>query len=246
MENKEKNTDKNIHRGHRIRLKGEFLSGGLQNMPDHKVLELLLFFGIPYKDTNPIAHDLIERFGSLSGVFEASLADLVTVKGMTENAACLIKMMLPVNRRYIEDVASRKPFFTKTEDIVDFLRAKYAGVGNECVYALCFDQQRYLIACRMLNEGDISSSMFDLRKLTALVLETNAASVIISHNHPHGITLPSKEDIDITERACKLLSTLKVDLLDHIIVSEISYNSMINMPRFAHIFYGLGPLFPDA
>ncbi len=245
MEKMAKNNDKNVHKGHRSRLKKEFLSGGLHNMPDHKALELLLFFGIPYKDTNSIAHNLIEHFGSFSGVLEADVADLVAINGMTENAACLIKMLLPINRKYIEDVASRKPFFTEMQDIVEFLRAKYAGIGKECVYALCFDQQKHLIACRLLNEGDISSSMFDLRKLAAVVLETNASFVIISHNHPHGITLPSKEDIDITERAYKLLVSLKVDLLDHIIVSETSYNSMINMPKFAHIFYGLRPLFPE-
>lgn len=232
----------NIHKGHRNRVREEYYSNGLEGMADHRILEMLLFFGIPYKDTNPIAHELLERFGSFAGVLEAKTADLVSIKGMTENASCLISMILPLYKRYMDDITKRKPMLTKTEEIVDFLRAKYAETNNERVYVLCFDPNHYLLNCRMINEGDISSSNFDLRKLTAAVLETNATSVIISHNHPHGITLPSNEDVNITLKAYELLKTLKVDLLDHIIVSETSYNSLVNMPRFTHIFYGLDPL----
>ncbi len=241
-DNTKKNKKDNIHQGHRSRVREEFYANGLDGMPDHRILEMLLFFGIPYKDTNPIAHELIDRFGSFAGVLEAKTADLVSVNGMTENAACLISMILPLYKRYMDDITKRKPVLKETEEIVEFLRGKYVDANEERVYVLCFDPNHCLLNCRMINEGDISSSEFDLRKLTAAVLETNATSVIISHNHPHGITLPSNEDISATVRSYELLKTLKVQLLDHIIVSETSYNSLVNMPRFAHIFYGLDPL----
>lgn len=240
-----KKKDENVHKGHRSRVKQGYYERGFQGMADNVILEMLLYFGIPYKDTNEIAHHLLNKFGSFSGVLEANMADLVTVKGMTENAACLITMIRPLYRKYMEDVTCRKPTLTKTEEIVEFLRAKYSGSNTECVYALCFDPNHHLLACRMLNEGDISSSMFDLRKLASLVLETNASSVIISHNHPHGVTLPSKADVDTTELVYELLRSLKVSLTDHIIVSETSYNSMVKMQKFTHIFYGMNPLFPD-
>ena len=106
------NQDKNIHKGHREKVKQRYYEAGLNSMPDHNILEMLLFFGIPYKDTNEMAHELIARFGSFSGVLEADVKDLVTVKGMTENAAFLITMILPLYKRYMEDISSRKPEFS--------------------------------------------------------------------------------------------------------------------------------------
>ena len=93
----------NIHNGHRKKVKERYYANGLKGMPPHNILEMLLFFGIPYKDTNPIAHDLIDRFGSLSAVLEAKHSDLLSVKGMTENAACLITMILPLYKRYYQE-----------------------------------------------------------------------------------------------------------------------------------------------
>lgn len=234
----------NIHKGHRLRMREAFFEHGFDGLNDHEVLEMLLYFVLPQRDTNEIAHDLIKYYGSLAAVLEADREDLVKHAYVTDNVAFLIKMILPLYKRYMENVNDKKKL-TDTEEIVKFLRAKYADTNNECVYALFFDPEYHLIACRKLNEGDISSSVFDLRKLARFALESKSTSVIISHNHPHGITLPSREDVAITESSYKLLKSLKVQLLDHIIVSETSHSSMVKMPKFAHIFYGLDPLFPD-
>ena len=123
--------------------------------------------------------------------------------------------------------------------------SKFVDTNNECVYAMFFDADMNMVKCSKISEGDISSSLFDFRKLASLVLETKATSVIISHNHPKGITLPSREDVSVTENAFHLLRSLKVNLLDHIIVSQTTYTSMVNVPKFAHIFYGLDPVFTD-
>ncbi|MBQ8503736.1 MAG: RadC family protein [Clostridia bacterium] len=239
------NKTENTHKGHRTRMREGFFLRGFDGLADHEVLEMLLYFVIPQRDTNKIAHELIDYYGSFSAVLKADRASLTKHKYITDNAACLINMILPLYKRYLENLSLLEPNYTDTESLVEFLRSKYSITENECVYALCFDPQHHLIACRKLNEGDISSSMFDLRKLASVVLETKATSVIISHNHPHGVTLPSREDVAVTESAYKLLRSLKVELSDHIIVSETSFNSMVKMPRFAHIFYGLDPLFPD-
>lgn len=234
----------NVHKGHRERMRKGFFNRGFEGLQDHEVLEMLLYFGIPQRNTNEIAHNLIHHFGSFSAVLEADKADLIKHPYITENVAFLIKMILPLYKRYME-VATEKAVLIETEDMVEFLRAKYADTNNECVYALFLDPKHRLIACRKLNEGDVSTSLFDLRKLASYALETKATFVVISHNHPNGITLPSREDIAMTENAYRLLSSLKVKLLDHIIVSKTSYNSMFKMPKFSHIFYGLDPLFSD-
>lgn len=232
--------NENIHKGHRIKVRNKFYESGFSGMASHNILEILLFFGIPYKDTNPIAHDLINRFGSLSAVLEAKRTDLMQIKGMTENAACLLTMILPLYRKYSEDLIARKRTFNSVKETADFLRTLYIdNNNNERVYVLCFDANNNLVTFRMLNEGDIRSSSVDLRKLASIILETNAASVVISHNHPHGVSLPSSEDIVVTKDIVSLLATLKVKLNDHIIVTDTDYFSMAGSTRFAHIFLNI-------
>jgi len=234
--------EKNIHKGHRQKVKNRYIETGFDGMADHNILELLLFFGIPYKDTNPIAHDLIETFGSFSGVLKADIADLKSVKGMTENAACLINMILPLYSRYSDDVISERPTLTETAEIVSFMRPKFLDTTNERAYALCFDHNHFLIALKKLSDGDVNSTLFDMRKLASAVLETKASGVILVHNHPNGIPLPSNADVEQTKRAFELLESLKVRLLDHVIISQEGHCSMISVLKFSHLFYGVDPL----
>ena len=231
---------KNIHRNHRQKVRERFYANGFRGMAPHNILEMLLFFGIPYKDTNPIAHELIERFGSLSAVFEARRTDLMQVKGMTENAACLITMMLPLYQKYSQELIKRRPQFKNIDEMVSFLRTLYIDNNNvERVYVLCFDGNDTLITYRMIGEGDVCSSNFDMRKLALAVLETNAASVVISHNHPHGVATPSYQDGTATVAISNFLHTLNVRFSNHIIVSDKNYFSMAQSPRYVELFYNL-------
>ncbi len=233
---------KNIHKGHREKVKKRYYESGLNSMPDHNILELLLFFGIPQKDTNPIAHELIEKFGSFSGVLEASKAELQSVKGMTENAACLLTLMLPVYKRYVNDLHKKKKKFDNAKNLADYLRTLYLDTTNERIYAVCFDLNDNMIACRVVSDGDIDSSYLDCRKLASIVLEVKAKKVVLSHNHPNGTLTPSVGDITATELARNLLEYLKVQLKDHIIITDKSYFSMVNSPSHIHIIYGTDPL----
>ncbi|MBR6567410.1 MAG: hypothetical protein IKK60_02035 [Clostridia bacterium] len=242
-ENKPENKNKlpnHSHNHHRKHMRERFYEAGFRGMADHNIIEMLLYFGIPRKDTNDIAHDLMNRFGSYAGIFEANIHDLMKVKGMTETAACLIKMIIPFYNRYVEDLAKRKPSPIVPKDVVEFLRPKfYEGSCRERVFVLCYDSFNHLITCRLLNEGDICSSTFDIREFGRIVLETNCSSVIISHNHPHSISLPSKDDIRVTEEVIKLLKTFKVRLRDHIIVDDDDFTSLaehkLTMPMFYDI-----------
>lgn len=235
--------ENNVHKGHRQKVKKRYMQTGFDGMADHNILELLLFFGIPYKDTNPIAHELINTFGSLSGVLRASVAELKSVNGMTENAACLLNMILPVYSRYSADLAAKKPMLMQTEEVVEFMRPRFLDTSNERAYVLCFDGDHCLIAVRKLSDGDVNSTAFDMRKLASAVLETKAVGVMLVHNHPNGIPLPSQADIEQTESAYSFLRTMKVTLMDHVIISKTGHCSMISVPKFTHLFYGMDPLF---
>lgn len=234
---------KNIHKGHREKVKQRYYEVGLASMPDHNILEMLLFFGIPQKDTNPIAHELMDRFGSFSGVLEASVTELKAVKGMTDSAACLLTMFLPVYKRYVSDLRKKKLQFKNAKEIADYLRPLYLDTNNERIYALCFDLQDRLIACRVVSDGDIDSSVLDARKLATIALEVKAKKVILSHNHPNGTLTPSEGDSKVTQYSYDLLRLLKVQLVDHIIVTDASYFSMAKSPSHVHLFYGAEPLY---
>ncbi|MBR3816358.1 MAG: hypothetical protein IKJ27_06505 [Clostridia bacterium] len=229
----------NPHKGHREKVKARYLVNGLNGMPQHNVLELLLFFGIPYKDTNEIAHKLIEHFGSFSGVLEAKPNELVKIKGMTENAAILINMILPLYKQYAIDLNAHSPCCDSSEKLAEYIRNLLLDTNDERVFAICFDYKRRLIGCKIIGEGDIISSTVDYRRLAEVLLETKANSIIIAHNHPHGITSPSKDDIEATKEIFRFVSTLKVRLLDHIIVNDTSYLSMAETLHYAYIFSGM-------
>lgn len=237
--NNESKNDSAVHSGHRAKVKKRFFSSGLKGMPDHNVLELLLFFGIPYRDTNEIAHALIDKFGSFSAVLEADPEDLKSVKGMTESAACLINLMLPIYKRYYKDVCSRKMCCFTTKETAEYIRNLCLDTTDERVYVLLFDNRRTLIGHRVIGDGDIVSCSSDFRELAKAVLETKATGVILAHNHPHGITLPSYDDVEATKEIYKLLCYLKVRLLNHIIVNDRDYFSMIDSDKFSYIFAGL-------
>lgn len=216
-----------IHSGHRQRLKNRFLTEGLDRFELHNVLELLLFFGIPRKDTNPIAHELIQKFGSFSAAFDAPFDELVKVKGMTENAATLMKLVTAVSRRYELDKRDHTAVLNNTKAMSEFIRPYFLGKIHEEFYVICLDSAYKVLTCRKLFEGNFSTAPVHIRKIIELALSTNAAGVIIAHNHPNDIATPSNQDICITNDIYKALKTCGIRLIDHLIVSVSNYTSLI-------------------
>ena len=229
--------EENIHKGHRQKVKQRFLANGLAGESAHNILELLLFYGIPQRDTNPIAHALIDRFGSLSGVLRASPAELQSVKGMTESAAILLRLVLPVYEAYIDDLLRRPTIPETTAELVEFMRPKFIGSVTEKAYLLCRGANHQLLGIRKISEGDLVNVTVHLRALAAVVLETKAQAVILIHNHPNGIAAPSADDVAATREISTFLRKLNVQLLNHIILSEDGYCSMIDKVKFVHLFH---------
>ncbi len=228
----------NVHKNHRMKMKTKYYESGFNGMALHNVLEMLLYFGIPQKDTNPMAHELIERFGSFSGVLEAKREQLLTIKGMTDNAACLITMVLPLYKAYIQDLERERKVLSDYKAYAEFFIPKFLDTTNERVYALCLDSKDQVILYRALSEGDFANVNMDLRKLASLVLETQAKKVVICHNHPHGINRPSRADVLVTQNIYNLLEHLKVRLVDHIIIADKTYFAMSRSIDYAFLFYG--------
>lgn len=227
---------KNPHENHRERLRETFRKNGLDNMPDHNVLELLLFYSVPRKDTNELAHRLLDTFGSLSNVFNAPYERLLEVDGIGESSALLLSSMPALCRRYIEDSADKKPNLLSSEATEKFLAPKFYGCRVETFYLICLDGFGNLINCLKLGEGTCADVLVDTRAVMETVLRNDANSVIIAHNHPNGIAAPSNDDIVMTAGIASLLSSVRIHLIDHLIFAGSECISLASTPKLAPIF----------
>lgn len=218
--------ENNLHKGHRARLKNEFMTRGLAGMPDHKALELLLFFAIPQGDLNPLAHRLIDQFGSLSGVFDATSEQLTAVKGVGEHVACLIKLITALGGRYQEGRSRLGDIIKTTNQLGEYLAPEFFGQRNEITVVLCMDAKCKVLLCQRVAEGSADSTSLNLRRMTELALACNASQVVLAHNHPSNIAVPSQDDIIATKMVFDVFQQLGVHLRDHLIFSWDDYISM--------------------
>lgn len=215
-----------VHDGHRDRKRQQFLTSGPDPFADHELLEVLLYYAVPRKDTNPIAHELINRFGSLQAVFAAPAAELERVPGLGRNAAVLLKLVPELYRKAILSASANETVLNTTDRIGEFFRDLLAGQSKEVMYQLCLDAKgRKLHVCK-LGEGDVGSVGLNVRRIMENALHTNAMMVVLAHNHPSGVALPSREDETATELAREALDAMGVALVDHIIVADNDYVSL--------------------
>ena len=214
-----------VHDGHREKMRRRFLETGLDSFAEHEALELLLFYAIPRRDTNALAHKMMDHFGSLDAVLSAPVEELMRMDGIGENAAVLLKLVSRVVQK-ARLSASRETIVNSTEKAGDFLLERFRGEKNEVIYQLCLDRKGKLLSCRRLNEGGADSSELNIRRLVENALLVSASAVILAHNHPSGIALPSSEDYATTERVQAALSMVGVTLVDHIIVADDDFVSM--------------------
>ena len=215
-----------MHDGHRQRMRDRFRKDGLEGFADHEVLELLLFYGRARGDVNPLAHELLKAFGSLKGVLEASPEQLMTVKGVGEETATLVSLMVPMFRRYSLCACAEKQTLAHREDAEAYCKALLAGLRTEHFYAICLTADAHVLGCRLIAEGSLSEVAAYPRLVAETALNYNAHSMILCHNHPGGACLPSRDDIATTQRLQTMLLSLDMTLLDHIIVAGDEAYSM--------------------
>ena len=204
------------HDGHRQRMKTEFLARP-DSFPDHKLLELLLFYANPRSDTNPLAHELLDRFGSLSGVLDATPEELCKVRGMGEHGAVLFKTVKELAGRYLTARTRVDDIARNSRDYYALLRPYFFGARNEMLCLLCLDGKHKVLGIRKLGEGNVNAVNVTTRLIAEAALSLNASAVVLAHNHVSGIAFPSDDDVATTNSLAPILSTLGVALVDHLI-----------------------------
>ena len=221
-----------IHKGHRERLKQRFLEEGLDNFTDIQVLELLLFYAIPRADTNPIAHSLLEHFGSLAQVLEADTEELKKVSGIGDHAATLLTLVIDLCRYYQVNCAQQTAILTTLEACGRYLVPRFFGRTRETVFLLCLDAKCKVLCCKEIGEGSVNSAGVPVRRIVETALNANATTVVLAHNHPSGIALPSSEDVQTTHRVAAALDTVDIILADHIIVADDDFVSLLQSGKY--------------
>ena len=217
--------DMNLHNGHRQRVLDRFRKEGIDSFSPHNILEMVLFYSIPRMDTNEIAHRLIDRFGSVAGVFDAPESELLKVDGIGDRSAAFLKMIPQLARYYMTEKAEDK-IITSSRDAGEYLLPRYIGRTTEAVMVICLDNKNKVISTQVVHEGNVNTAEISIQAIATAALGCNATSVIVAHNHPGGLSLPSNEDIKTTEVICRTLSALNIKVLDHIIIADNDFVSL--------------------
>ena len=214
-----------MHGGHRERVKKRFMEENLSAFSDVQALELLLFYSLPRIDTNPAAHRLLDRFGSLYNLFEADAADIAAVDGIGENSAILIKLLPEMTRKFWLSEQKNSPVMTTPEKASEFIKPVLFGRPDEVVYVFCLDTNYRMKHYDCISEGTVGEVAVYLRKVAECAIRMHAAKILLAHNHPGGRPGPSEADIKTTRAIFEALAPLGVDLVDHIIFAGHDFYS---------------------
>ena len=215
-----------VHDGHRERLRNRFLTDGLDHFNEIQALELLLFYAIPRRDTNEIAHALLDRFKTLAQVLDAPVEELKKVPGVGENAATFLSLVSAAGRYYLVSQSRQIEILDSVAQCGAYLMPRFRGKRNETVMMVCLDAKCKVLCCREIGEGSVNSAAVPIRKLVECALAANATSVILAHNHPSGVACPSDEDRFTTMRVAEALDMVDVILVDHLVVSDEDFVSL--------------------
>jgi len=217
--------ENNLNEGHRTRLRQRFEKAGFEGFHDYEILELLLTYAIPRRDTKPIAKELIQKFKTIQKVLDAPVEKISDVDGIGENATLFLKIMREMISEYFRGMVLEKKVFTTLQELVDYLRAIIGDRQNEIVHVLYLNSKNELLNSEDLGEGTISEAVAFPRTIVEGALRHHATSVILAHNHPGGLPEPSDSDNMFTEAVKKALGTVDVTLQEHVIISDDGYFS---------------------
>ncbi len=214
-----------MHGGHRDRLRHRFEAEGLASFEPHEVRELLLYYSIPQRDTNPLAHELIAKFGSLDRVLDAEIPALTEVEGVGYNTAVLIRLARELFQYYAKSRYDGHIFIDNCEHMGEYMCSRIGMLDREVFAAAAFDAARREIAFDILSEGFVSQTEVQLRKIAEFAILKKADMIVIAHNHVSGGPMPSQADRDATREICDCMGRIGVKVIDHIVTAGDRYFS---------------------
>lgn len=213
----------NVHKNHRKRLREKFISNGLTGFEPHEVLELLLFYAIPKQDTNPIAHRLIDHFGSVSAVMDADIEDLTRISGIKDYSASILKLIPEIGSYYNLDKLNGKSVFSDISTIAEYCIYRHIKDTRETLSVFMLDNSKHFLGIKTLAEGANCSVDINIELLATILFRYSAANFILVHNHPGGNPYPSNSDINTTVHIYNIMKPFNKTLLDHLVIAGDRY-----------------------
>lgn len=217
------------------RLTRRFLRHNPDILTDAELLELLLRFSTG--NAEALSKCILEQYPNIAAVIEAEADQLAAIEGMDEDSVLLLSLVPELHRRYFLSRSQGEARLLSSADFGRFLLPYFYGARDEVVYLLLLDAAGKVLNCRMLGHGSVNSANVPMRRLVQEALTANATGVVLAHNHPSGVALPSKEDINLTMRLRDALDVLEIMLLDHIVIADDDFVSMRESGYFRQ--YGL-------
>ena len=215
-----------LHTGRRARMRGRYLNGGgLDSFAEHETLELLLYYAIPQRDTNELAHKMLREYGGLANLFDAHPLDIARRCNVGENTAILVSLVPQMAKRYLQSKWEKNVRLVSSQSAGQYLVDLFAGRNTEAFYILCLDAQRRLNNAAMISEGTVEEAPVYIRNIVQTALLHNAVNVVLSHNHPGGSVSASGADIEATRQIVRTFELMDINVLDHIVVAGSKYFS---------------------
>ena len=230
------------HQGHRQRMRERVQNYGLDSLAEHEALEYVLYLTNAQKDTNGSAHDLIDRFGDFAAVLEASEEELCTVEGVGPATARMLHLLPEISRYYGRSRTSTTRCIRTTELMGSYLMAKFAWSDYARAMLVSLDRRKRVRAAVWLREGTTDRVSLDIKDVVSAAIKGGTDTVVLSHNHPNGVPLPSREDLAATEHLVRALGLGKRRLRDHIILAENDYFSMREANRLPFYDFETGAM----
>ena len=208
-----------LYYGHRERAQEKFLeTPNPESIPDYEFLELLLMKSIPRLDVKPLAKELLKNFGSLSNIFNATFNELSQFKHIKKSTYILFKLILEANKRLLKENLKQRPVLLERDSLLDYCCLCMGDTTQEKLFALYLDTKGHLIRSETLQTGTLDQVAIYPREILKQALLIGAKSLIIVHNHPTGDPRPSSEDYAVTVELYRVLKTIDIDLIDHLII----------------------------
>jgi len=218
--------ENNLHRGHRERLRERFIKEGIDNFSEHNILELLLFYAIPQKDTNELAHTLLNRFGSLENVLKADFDKLTEVKGIGGHTARFLSVVSRVSELYILSTKQHNQL-SGLDKITDFAVETLSSADEEMMMIFLIDNKDMLLGWHVLHKGTVSKDCLDITKLMRIILGTNSTKIMLAHKYLKNKVSLKSVDIAIIDRLTEILKPISVGIKDYVVVgADKSYTSL--------------------
>ncbi len=213
----------NDNNGHRERLRKKYLKSGSHSLHDYEMIELLLTFIIPRKDTKQQAKDLLKKFENIHNIITADYNELIKINGLSERGAVLFPLIKDICTKVLSNSVENINLLNNSTKIADFAKLKMGGLKEEHFMVFFLNTKNHLIHHEIETKGTVNQAVIYPRNVMKKALQYNAVSIIIVHNHPTGMCEPSAQDTALTQSIKKAGETIGIQLLDHIIVGKFGH-----------------------